>query len=123
MRLARIAYERHIFARRSQGFSTNPRASRAGAVLVAVRACAMIPFAIAGLQAPVAHGTDNLPGLSRTIGHALRRFPWVRMVVLSELAAYGYLPQQAEPPGGAAEIAFRALARKHGIWLIPGSHF
>src|SRR5262249_30457246 len=83
----------------------------------------MIPFAIAGLQAPVVHGTDNLPGLARTVGHALRRFPWVRMVVLSELAAYGYLPQQAEPPGGAAEQAFRALARKHKIWLIPGSHF
>lgn len=83
----------------------------------------MVPFAIAGVQAPVAHGTDNLPALARTIGHALRRFPWVRMVVLSELAAYGYLPQQAEAPGGAAETAFCALARKHGIWLIPGSHF
>jgi predicted amidohydrolase len=83
----------------------------------------MTPFAIAGVQAPVAHGTDNIPALARTIRHALHRFPWVRMVVLSELAAYGYLPQNAEPPGGAAETAFRALARQHGIWLIPGSHF
>jgi predicted amidohydrolase len=83
----------------------------------------MVPFAIAGLQAPVAHGTDNIPALRRALGHALRRFPWVQMVVLSELCAYGYLPAQAEPPGGAAETAFRELAARHAIWLIPGSHF
>jgi predicted amidohydrolase len=83
----------------------------------------MVPFAIAGLQAPVAHGTDNIPALRRSIGHGLRRFPWVQMVVLSELAAYGYLPAQAEPPGGAAETAFREIAARHAIWLVSGSHF
>jgi predicted amidohydrolase len=83
----------------------------------------MSAFAIAGVQAPVEHGADNIPALSRTIRHALRRFPWVDMVVLSELCAYGYLPAQAEAPGGAAETAFRELAARHKIWLVPGSHF
>ena len=48
-------------------------------------------------------------------------FPWVQMVVFSELAAYGPTPAKAEPLPGPAERKFQEMAAKHKIWLINGS--
>jgi predicted amidohydrolase len=48
-------------------------------------------------------------------------FPWVQMVVFSELAAYGPSPAKAEPLPGPAERKFQEMAAKHHIWLINGS--
>lgn len=45
------------------------------------------------------------------------------MVVLPELCSYGPRLVHAEAPGGAAERAYSAIAREHGIWLLPGSLF
>lgn len=81
----------------------------------------MIPFAIAGVQMPVSHGVDNIPAMEKHLEALLQRFPWVQMVVFSELAAFGSAPGLAQPPGGPAELAFQRMAATHGVWLIPGS--
>jgi predicted amidohydrolase len=48
-------------------------------------------------------------------------YPWVQMVVFSELAPHGPLLSKAEAVGGPSEQALQALARKYKVWLIPGS--
>jgi predicted amidohydrolase len=79
-------------------------------------------FGVAGLQLSCA-GEANLALVGAEVASAKRRFPWIEMMVLPELCAYGPHLQHAEPAGGAAERAFSAIAREHGIWLVPGSLF
>ena len=50
-----------------------------------------------------------------------RRFPWVRMVVAGELCSFGPRPDDAQCLPGDAEARYCALAREHGLWLLPGS--
>jgi predicted amidohydrolase len=50
-------------------------------------------------------------------------FPWVQMVVFSELCAFGPLKKNAMAFPNEIEENFQALAKKYGIWLIPGSFF
>jgi predicted amidohydrolase len=50
-----------------------------------------------------------------------KRFPWVEMVVLGELNAYGADPKNAQPMPGPFEERFREVAKRNGVWLIPGS--
>lgn len=79
-------------------------------------------FGVAGLQLQTA-GENNLWQVTAEIATAKRRFPWVDMVVLPELCTYGPRISHAEPVGGAAEQAFRRVAREQNLWLIPGSLF
>lgn len=79
-------------------------------------------FAIAGLQL-VLTKKDNLQQLAEEVRLLKARLPWVQMVLLGELSAYGPGVENAEPRGGAAETAFCEMARRHRIWLIPGSHY
>jgi predicted amidohydrolase len=83
----------------------------------------MVPFTVAGIQLRIAHGADNVPALRQAVDALLHRFPAVSMVLFSELAAYGAALAQAQPPGGPAETAFRELAARHKLWLVPGSLF
>lgn len=80
----------------------------------------MSKFSIAGLQLALPYG-DNLDTIEREVAGTLARFPWVQMVVLAELAAFGPELRFAETLPGPTEQRFQALARRHGIWLIPGS--
>ncbi len=80
----------------------------------------MNDFAIAGLQLALASG-DNRDRIEHEVGIAMARFPWLRMVVLPELASFGPALARAEPLPGPTEQRYQALARKHGIWLVPGS--
>jgi predicted amidohydrolase len=80
----------------------------------------MSPFAIAGLQLALSSG-DNFARIEREIAVTLARFPWVQMIVLGELATFGPVLSRAEPLPGPAEERYQALARRHGIWLVPGS--
>jgi predicted amidohydrolase len=80
----------------------------------------MSQFAIAGLQLALANG-DNLSFILDEIEKIKQRFPWVKMVVLSELATFGANPGLAQPIGNEAEQAYCAIAKKLSIWLIPGS--
>jgi predicted amidohydrolase len=83
----------------------------------------MTPYAIAGIQMHVSAGQDNLAAMQHRLGVLMARFPWVQMVVFSELCSFGPLPHRAQPLPGPAEDQFRAWAEKHRVWLIPGSLF
>lgn len=82
----------------------------------------MTPFAIAGIQMPITTG-NNLDAMRHRLDLVMHLYPWVQMVLFSELATYGPLPHHAEELPGPAENAFREMARKHGLWLLPGSLF
>jgi deaminated glutathione amidase len=82
----------------------------------------MSRFAIAGLQLEAANG-DNLDAMEAEIEQAVRRFPWLEMLVLAELNAFGTRTETAQPLPGPAENRFRDIARRLGIWLLPGSLF
>ncbi len=80
----------------------------------------MKKFSIAGLQLEL--GTaDNRAHIERAVTQATQRFPWVEMILLPELASFGPTLAAAEPLPGPTEDRYRALARKLGIWLVPGS--
>jgi len=80
----------------------------------------MTRFSIAAVQMdlPVA---DNVSAMARQVDIVKQRFPWVDMVMFGELSAFGPRLQTAQPLPGPAEDHFRAVARQHGVWLIPGS--
>lgn len=80
----------------------------------------MTTFAIAGLQLEAAGG-DNTDSMLAEIYKLMERFPWVEMVVLPELNACGADRTLAEALPGPTEARFCKLARRLGIWLIPGS--
>lgn len=82
----------------------------------------MASFAIAVLQLEIARG-DNQAAVRAEIESVVARFPWVRMVVLGELAAFGSGTERAEPPAGPLELSFCRLAKMLGIWLVPGSFY
>lgn len=83
----------------------------------------MTPFAIAGIQMRISASQVNIPAMAHRLDILMARFPWVQMVVFSELAAFGPLPGHAQTLPGPAEDAFREMAAKHQIWLLPGSIF
>ena len=82
----------------------------------------MTTFGIAGLQLE-ALGGDNTNNMLTEIDRVLGRFSWLEMIVLPELNACGADRALAEPMPGPTEARFCDAARKHGIWLIPGSLF
>ena len=83
----------------------------------------MTPFAIAGIQMHVAALTDNVAGMRNRLDILMARFPWTQMVLFSELSPYGPLPRFAQPFPNHALDEFCIDARRHRIWLIPGSMF
>ncbi len=82
----------------------------------------MSTFAIAGLQLEAANG-NNLDTIEREIDATLRRFPWIDLVLLGELNAFGADTANAVELPGPEEERLAAIARRHGIWLVPGSLF
>lgn len=81
----------------------------------------MIPFAVAGLQTEVYEARDNLAHIQTELEDLMATFPWVQMVIFSELAASGMCHSSSHTLPGPLENEFRAMAKTHGIWLIPGS--
>ena len=77
-------------------------------------------FGIAGLQLALSPG-DNLERIANEVAAVARRFPWVRMIIAGELCGFGANPAFAQCFPGDAERYLCELARKHGLWLIPGS--
>jgi predicted amidohydrolase len=80
----------------------------------------MSKICIAGLQLGAGKG-DNMDAIEAEIDAAMARFPWVDMVLLSELNAFGPDTGRAQPMPGPAENRFCEIARRHGLWLVPGS--
>lgn len=81
----------------------------------------MRPYAIAGLQLNVSGRSPNLPHILDRIEMLMLLYPWVQMVVISELATYGGWTGHAQPLPNETEQAYQKIAAKHGIWLVPGS--
>lgn len=82
----------------------------------------MTPFAIAGIQMYLNHGS-NIEAMRARIDLTMHLYPWVQMVLFSELAVHGPLLQYAQPLPGTAEAAFQEMARHHRIWLVNGSMY
>ncbi|MGJ8627118.1 MAG: carbon-nitrogen hydrolase family protein [Sulfitobacter sp.] len=83
----------------------------------------MTPFAIAGVQMYVNALQSNVDGMIQRLDILMARFPWTQMVLFSELAPFGPLDRFALPPENETLEQFQAAARKHRVWLIPGSMF
>ena len=83
----------------------------------------MTPFAIAGIQMHVAALQSNVEGMRHRLDVLMARFPWTQMVLFSELAPFGPLHKFARPFENDAIAVFREDAKRHNIWLIPGSMF
>lgn len=79
----------------------------------------MSHFAIAGLQLNLRNG-DNCERLDAAVADVMARFPWVQMILFSELAPLGW-GGQPQPMPGPLEDRYRKLAKQFGIWLVPGS--
>lgn len=66
---------------------------------------------------------ENVSAMKLRTEVALARFPWINMVIFSELAPFGPLiDNHPETMTDQIEI-FQELAVQHGIWIIPGSMF
>lgn len=83
----------------------------------------MKDFAIAGIQMKVSAVVPNVEMMKLKIEITMSLYPWVKMVVFSELCAYGPLLHNAMEVPGSFEEEMKAIAKKHGIWLLPGSVF
>ena len=83
----------------------------------------MTPFAIAGIQMHVAAAHPNVDALRHKIDITMARFPWTQMILCSELSPYGPLTKFAQPLDNDTVRLFQEDARRHKIWLIPGSMF
>jgi predicted amidohydrolase len=78
-------------------------------------------FSIAGLQLNLA-SFDNRDLLTTKIKSTLSRYPWVNMVVVSELAVGG--TSRAKQFSLENNLKhFSKLAMDNNIWLIPGSFY
>jgi predicted amidohydrolase len=82
----------------------------------------MTPFSIAGIQMWLTT-QSNIEAMRQRLDLTMHLYPWVEMVMFSELACYGPLLQNAQPLPGTAEEAFQEMARKHRIWLVNGSMY
>ncbi len=83
----------------------------------------MTPFAIAGVQMYVHALQPNVEGMIQRLDVLMMRFPWTQMVLFSELAPFGPLDKFALEPQNETLDRFCEAARKHKVWLIPGSMF
>lgn len=83
----------------------------------------MKPFAIAGVQMKVSATHSNLEAMKLKIDILMNIYPWVEMVVFSELCGYGPLTYTAQEFPGEFEKEMQKMATKHKIWLLPGSVF
>lgn len=77
-------------------------------------------FGIACLQLALCPG-DNIEQIVLEVERVTTRYPWVSMVVASELCGFGASPDRAQSMPGEAERMLCAAARAHGVWLVPGS--
>lgn len=83
----------------------------------------MTRFAVAGIQMKVSAVVPNVEMMKLKVEITMSLYPWVKMIVFSELCAYGPLLHTAVDVPGSFELEMQELAKKHGIWLLPGSVF
>jgi predicted amidohydrolase len=82
----------------------------------------MRPFAIAGIQMHIGMHR-NIEQMRNRLEILMHLYPWTQMVMFSELAVHGPALHSAQPAGDAFEQEFQEMARRHKLWLVPGSMF
>ncbi|MCG2572458.1 carbon-nitrogen hydrolase family protein [Acinetobacter sp. ME22] len=80
-------------------------------------------FGIAGVQMQVSAFASNVEQMGNYMRYIRMRYPWVKMVMFSELAPLGPKHSTAEVFPSQTEIQLTELARETGLWLISGSMF
>jgi predicted amidohydrolase len=83
----------------------------------------MKPFSIAGIQMRTTTAHSNVEAMKSKLDLLMAIYPWVDMVMFSELCAYGPHITHAQAVPGEFEQEMCAMAAKYGIWLLPGSIF
>jgi predicted amidohydrolase len=83
----------------------------------------MRPFAIAGIQMKVSAVASNVEMMKLKIDITMNLYPWIQMIMFSELCAYGPLTYAAQEIPNNFEAEMQAIAKRYGIWLLPGSIF
>ena len=83
----------------------------------------MRPFAIAGIQMKVSAVASNVEMMKLKIDITMNLYPWIEMIVFSELCAFGPLTHAAQAIPNDFEKVMQAKAKQYGIWLLPGSIF
>jgi predicted amidohydrolase len=78
---------------------------------------------IAGVQMEVIPSEDNSPGAFKLLQTVASSFPWVDIVLFSELCVCGMDRAQKAPMPNALLDHFCRWAKKERKWLIPGSFF
>jgi len=78
---------------------------------------------IAGVQMEVVPEVNNSEAALKLLKTVASSFPWVDLVLFSELCVHGLNPFLKEPIPNPTIERFCAWARKHKKWLIPGSFF
>lgn len=81
----------------------------------------MRTFSIAGLQLDLNY-SDNLACVTNAIIQTSKRYPWVEMIVASELAVGGSNRSDKYSLDNNLK-GFQDLAKKLNTWLIPGSFY
>ncbi|HIE50080.1 MAG TPA: carbon-nitrogen hydrolase family protein [Gammaproteobacteria bacterium] len=81
----------------------------------------MKPFSIAAVQLSLEY-TNNFNLLERKTREVVARFPWVQMVVLSELAAGG-TSQNVEHSLEEYLPKLKEISNELKIWYVPGSFY
>lgn len=83
----------------------------------------MQPFAIAGIQMKVSAVASNVEMMKLKIDITMNLYPWIEMIMFSELCAFGPLTHTAQVIPNGFEAEMQAKAKQYGIWLLPGSIF
>lgn len=88
-------------------------------------------WVVALVQSPPATGTDPVGALADEVAGLRSEHPDVSMIVYPEIHLFGgsdlapdanaWLSDAAEPIPGPRTAALGEIARRHGVWLVPGS--
>ena len=66
---------------------------------------------------------SNVPMMKHKIDVMMSVYPWVQMVMFSELCPFVPLNYHAQDFPNETEQMFGEVAKHHGIWLTPGTIF
>lgn len=83
----------------------------------------MTPFSVAGVQMYVSATNSNIEMMKHKIELTVSIYPWVDMIVFSELCAFGPLTTYSQVDMMETEKVFCELAVKHSIWIVPGTMY
>jgi predicted amidohydrolase len=78
---------------------------------------------IAGVQMEVVPEVDNSDAALKLLKTVASHFPWVDLVLFSELCVHGLNPSLEEPIPNPTIEKLCGWARKEKKWLVPGSFF